>query len=132
MAKDDQIVVYPVIIKYEPDETDYPYLVTIHDLGDGMTEGKSISDAIAMAEDYIGTVSLDGELPKSNYDLPKTGKAEIATLVRVNVSQYQRRHDNRTVKKTITIPNYLNELGKENGINFSEVMTQALKEKLHA
>lgn len=132
MSKGDQIVVYPVVIKYEPDDTDYPYLVTIHDLNDGMTEAKSISDAMAMAEDYIGTASLDGQLPKSDYQLPKTGKDAIATLVRVNVSEYKRRHDNKVVKKTITIPNYLNELGKERGINFSEVMTRALKEKLHA
>ena len=129
MKTNDQIVVYPIIIKYEPDDTDYPYLVTIPDLDNGMTQGKSIADAIAMAEDYIGTTSLEESLPTSNYDLPQAKKDETVTLVRVNVSEYKRKHDNKVVKKTITIPNYLNELGKENGINFSEVMTNALRDK---
>ena len=130
MKGTDKIVVYPIIIKYEPDDSGYPYLVTIPDLDDGMTEGKTIDDAIAMAEDYIGTTSLEEEMPKSNYVLPKAGKDETVTLVRVNISEYKRKNDNKVIKKTITIPNYLNELGKENGINFSEVMTNALKEKL--
>ncbi|MCH3922982.1 type II toxin-antitoxin system HicB family antitoxin [Limosilactobacillus sp.] len=129
MKTTDQIVVYPIIIKYEPDDTDCPYLVTIPDLDNGMTQGKSIADAIAMAEDYIGTTSLEESLPTSNYALPQTKKNETVTLVRVNVSEYKRKHDNKVVKKTITIPNYLNELGKENGINFSEVMTNALRDK---
>lgn len=126
----DKIVVYPAIIKYEPDDTDYPYLVTIPDLDNGMTQGKSVEDAIAMAADYIGTSSLEEELPESNYALPKTGKNEIATLVRVNISEYKRKNDNKVIRKSLTIPNYLNELGQERGINFSEVLTNALKEKL--
>ena len=126
----DKIVVYPIIMKYEPDDTDYPYLVTIPDLDNGMTQGRSIADSIVMAEDYIGTTSLEEDLPKSNYKLPKTGDDETATLVRVNVSEYQRKHDNKVVRKSLTIPNYLNELGQERGINFSEVLTNALKAKV--
>ena len=131
MKKTDKIVVYPIIISYEPDgKTNYPYLVTIPDLDNGMTEGSSISDAIAMAEDYIGTTSLEEELPPSNYSLPKATKNETVTLVRVNISEYKRRNDNKVIRKSLTIPNYLNELGQEQGINFSEVLTDALRKKL--
>lgn len=129
MSKVDDIVVYPIIISYDPDSTDYPYLVTIPNI-DGMTQGKDIADAIAMAEDYIGTFSLNETLPPSNYNLPKANDNDTVTLVRVNISEYKRKNDNKVIKKTITIPNYLNELGKEHGINFSELMTNALKEKL--
>ena len=128
--KDDKIVVYPIIISYEPDDSGYPYLVTIPDLDNGMTEGKSIEDAIEMAADYIGTTSLEEELPDSNYKLPKAKNNDIVTLVRVNVSEYKRKNDNKVVRKSLTIPNYLNELGIEQGINFSEVLTDALKAKL--
>ena len=130
--KKDQIVVYPIIIRHDPDGTDDPYLVTIPDLKNGMTEGSSVGDAIKMGADYIGTASLVKQLPPSNYKLPKAKSDEIVTLVRVNISEYQRKHDHKVVKKTITIPNYLNELGKEQGINFFKVMTEALKEKLQA
>ena len=124
----DDIKVFPIIITKD-DSSDYPYFVEIPDI-DGMTEGKSIADAMEMAIDYIGTYSLEDKLPESNTKLPQAKDGATVTLVTVNVSEYKRKHDNKVIKKTITIPNYLNELGKENGINFSEVMTTALKEKL--
>lgn len=130
MRKDDVIVVYPIIIERTENETNNPYLVTIPDLNHGQTEGNSIINAIKMARDYIGTASLTGELPKSNSKLPDVDSGSIATLVDVNISEYRRKYDTRAVKKTITIPNYLNEIGKEQGINFSELMTKALKSKL--
>jgi len=37
-----------------------------------------------------------------------------------------------SLKKTLTIPNYLNEAGIEAGINFSQVLAESLKEKLEA
>lgn len=126
----DEIKVFPIIITEDEDGTDYPYLVDIPDI-DGMTEGKSIADAMEMAKDYIGTYSLEEKLPKSNTKLPEAKDGATVTLVAVNISEYKRKNDNKVIKKAITIPNYLNELGKENGINFSEVMTNALKEKLN-
>lgn len=125
----DEIRVFPIIITKDKGSNEYPYFVEIPDI-DGMTEGKSVADAMEMAKDYIGTFSLENKLPESNTKLPKAGEGAIVTLVTVNVSEYKRKNDNRVVKKTISIPNYLNELGKENKINFSEVMTTALKKKL--
>ena len=126
----DKIAIYPIIITKNSDEGEYPYYVEIPDL-DGETEGKTLTDAILMAQDYIGTYSLANALPPSNVDLPKVENPRaITNLVSVNISQYKRKHDHKAVKKTLTIPNYLNELGKERGINFSEVLTEALKEKL--
>lgn len=126
----DEIKVFPIIITKDENNIDYPYFAEIPDI-DGMTEGKSIADTMEMAKDYIGTYSLEDKLPESNTKLPETIDGVIVTLVTVNISEYKRKYDNKVIKKTITIPNYLNELGKENGINFSEVMTNALKEKLN-
>lgn len=92
MNKEDQIVTYPVIISYEPDGAAYPYLVRIPDLDNGMTQGKSVSDAIAMAEDFIGTTNLTGDLPVSNCVLPKVEAGETVTLVKVNVLEYRRQN----------------------------------------
>lgn len=125
----DEIRVFPIIITKDKRSNEYPYFVEIPDI-DGMTEGRSVADAMEMAKDYIGTFSLENKLPESNTKLPKAGEGAIVTLVTVNVSEYKRKNDNRVVKKTISIPNYLNELGKENNINFTEVMTAALKKKL--
>ena len=38
--------------------------------------------------------------------------------------------DNRSVKKTLTIPWYLNELAEQKKINFSQLLQVALKERL--
>ncbi|MBP2058967.1 hypothetical protein J2Z60_002168 [Lactobacillus colini] len=83
-----------------------------------------------MGKDLIGTMSLVEKLPANNTKIPKVGANSIATLVDVNISKYQRMNDDRTVKKTLTIPNYLNEEAKEAGINFSAILTDALKQKL--
>lgn len=126
------VVVYPIVISYDPKEVEYPYFVEIPAVN-GFTEGTSLEDAIKMAEDYIGSLSLSGKpMPKSVYTLPKADNGDTVTLVRVDLANYKREHDNKLVKKTLTIPNYLNELGQEEGINFSAVLTAALKEKLNA
>ncbi|WP_125767306.1 type II toxin-antitoxin system HicB family antitoxin [Lapidilactobacillus wuchangensis] len=128
MKTKDKIVVYAVILTKDNDEN-YPYTVSIPAL-DGLTEGKSVADALEMAEDYIGTFSLESDLPADDDSLPAVNTNQSASFVRVNVSDYQRRHDNSVIKKTLTIPNYLNELGNKQGINFSATLTEALKEKL--
>lgn len=127
----DEIKVFPIIITKDEDNSDYPCFVEIPDI-DGMTEGKSIADAMEMAKDYIGTYSLEDKLPESNTNLPQAKDGATVTLVIVNVSEYKRKNDNKVVRKSLTIPNYLNELGIEKGVNFSEILTNALKAKLGA
>lgn len=90
---EDKIVTYPVVIRYAPDGGDYSYLVTIPDLNNGQIEGKNLEDALTMAKDYIGTTSLEEELPPANFTLPRAKEGETVTLVRVNVSEYRRRVD---------------------------------------
>lgn len=129
MSSQDQIVVYPIIIENIPDETNYPYLVTIPDLDNGMTEGKSIEDSIAMAEDFIGTASLTEDMPKSNYQLPKVKGKAIATLVRVNVSEYRRNHNGQFITQTVAIPDFLDGYVEEDGMTLSGFLIEAIKEK---
>lgn len=126
-------VIYPVIITKDEAEATETYLVKIPDL-DGLTQGSSIANSIDMARDYIGLTIMDREddhedIPESNTVLPKTDKG-IATLVDVDIDTYRKKHDSKIVKKTLTIPNYLNELGKEQNVNLSELLTNALKQKV--
>jgi len=127
-------VVYPIVVTKTTDKK-IPYLVNIPDLN-GMTQGKSVADAIQMARDYIGLNIMDRQdnhdlIPESNFQQPASKSNDIVTLVDVDIDNYRRKNDLKTIKKTLTIPNYLNELGKEQHINFSELLTTALKEKLH-
>ncbi|MCT3401239.1 type II toxin-antitoxin system HicB family antitoxin [Lactobacillus helveticus] len=126
--KKDKIVVFPIIIK-PTNDSKIKYTVNVPDL-DRDTQGKTIAEAIDMGKDLIGTMSLVEDLPKSNVKIPKTKNDEIATLVTVNISEYKRKNDERVVKKTLTIPNYLNEEGKAAGLNFSAILSDGIKAKL--
>lgn len=52
------------------------------------------------------------------------------TLVDVDFAAYRRANDMRTVRKNVTLPNYLNELAIQAGINFSQVLQEGLKQRL--
>ncbi|WP_125769487.1 type II toxin-antitoxin system HicB family antitoxin [Companilactobacillus furfuricola] len=127
-------VIYPIIITKTTDSK-IPYFVSIPDL-DGATQGTSVDNAIEMARDYIGLKVMDLQdenktVPDSVYSLPTAQKNDIVTLVDVDITTYRKKHDNKAIKKTLTIPNYLNELGNEQNINFSETLTNALKKQLN-
>ena len=126
-------LVYPIIIT-KTDDKKVPYLIKIPALN-GLTQGTTIENSIQMARDYIGLNILDRQddqepIPESVYQLPVTQSSEITTLIDVDIDEYRRKNDLKVVKKTLTIPNYLNKLGQDNHINFSELLTNALKEKL--
>ncbi|GAD16131.1 HicB family protein [Lentilactobacillus otakiensis] len=130
----DTKIVYPIIITKDPKDKEVPYLVKIPALN-GYTQGTSIENSIEMGRDFIGLKVMDlmddgDPVPESVYDLPKTEPDELATLVDVNVSAYRRQHDSHPVKKTVNIPNYLNEKGIESNLNFSQLLTKALEKKL--
>ena len=46
-----------------------------------------------------------------------------------NIADYVKKVDTKTVKKTLTIPSYLNEMGKARGVNFSQVLQDALRQE---
>lgn len=134
MAK-DSIVIYPIIIT-PTNSDDCRYFVEIPVIN-GYTEGNTIEEALEMARSYIGEMAIDAQdtgetLPPSNETLPTvTDPNALVTLIDVNVDDYIRKHDNRLVKKTLTIPNRLNELAKEQNINFSRVLVDALQQQLN-
>ena len=59
--------------------------------------------------------------------------AEDGTLVIVefNMLEYQKKHNSRAVKKTLSIPEWLNEEATAMGVNFSQVLQEALMSKLN-
>lgn len=61
----------------------------------------------------------------------KTGKDEFVSLVACDTLEYRKYYDNKAVKKTPTIPAWLNTTAEREGINFSAVLQAALKSALH-
>ena len=134
-------VVYPVILT----ETDTNILIEVPDLGilsEANEEGKpkgTFADAIAMARDAIGLTCISAEdegksikepSKLSEIDITKDSFdgeiSKIITLVDVDLVVYRRRVDNKTVRRNVTLPNWLNLEAEKAHINVSKVLQEAL------
>ena len=101
------------------------------------TQGADVAEAIEMARDAIGIVGIDMEddgeaIPEpSEVSAIKADSASgIVTLVDVDFKEYRRKNDLRAVKKNCTIPSWLNAEAERAGVNFSAILTAALKSEL--
>ena len=123
--------VYPVIFE-EAEEGGYN--VTVPDIPGTFTCGDDMADAIYMAEDVIAMMLADYEDEKKTIPVPS--KIEdiktdgIVSLVVADTDEWRKLVDNRAVKKTLSIPSWLNAKAEKAGINFSQVLQEALCSKL--
>lgn len=131
--------VYPVIFT----QTKTAVLVEIPDM-EILTEGTDLENAIEMARDAIGlkgiTIQDEGiELPSASrledIDIHKGTFAEegkgIVSLVDIDFNVYRRKMDNKTVRRNVTLPNWLNQEAEAANINVSKVLQDALMQKLN-
>lgn len=113
------------------------YSVRFPDLDSCYTQGDSLQDAYEMASDVLCLTlyNLEEEKaaipPASETSAIKTEKDEFVSLVTCDTLEYRQYYDNRAVKKTLTIPAWLNTMSEREGINFSAVLQAALKNELH-
>lgn len=126
-------VMYPAIFSSDGKEG---YTVSFPDLLGCVTQGDTLAEAVEMAEDALGiylySLSEDNEeFPKATNPLSiKCEAEEFIDLVKWDEEEYLKRTDNRSVKKTLTIPSWLNHKAEERKINFSQVLQRALKQEL--
>ena len=123
---------YPVILM--PDKVGYIVYVPDFNIN---TEGDTLTEAIELARDAIGIIGIDMEdndeslpSPTAISKVKTDSTADIVTLVDVDFAEYRRKNDMRTVKKNCTIPSWLNFEAEKAGVNFSAILTAALKSEL--
>lgn len=123
---------YPAIFAKE--ETGYS--VSFPDIDGCFTCGNTLPEAVEMAEDALCLMLYDHEedgepIPDaSDIKAIQAQTSEIVSLVCCDTVEYRKLYDSRAVKKTLTIPNWLNTLADRAGVNFSTVLQDALKAKL--
>ncbi|NLX90875.1 MAG: HicB family protein [Firmicutes bacterium] len=114
------------------------YTVTFPDLPGCVTEGDTLTEAVDMAIDAAAGWLLDEvenkrPIPKSS-DIKSVVADEyedgFVSLISVDLDEYARKHSNKAVKKTLTIPAWLNTLAEKNNINFSQILQEGLKKHL--
>ena len=112
------------------------YSAAAPDLPGCVTCGKDLRDALEMAQDAISMWLCDAEdcnekiPPPSNIQDLNCDSPSFISLVMVDTVEYRAANDNRTVKKTLSVPNWLNKKAEKAGINFSKALQDALKERL--
>ena len=73
----------------------------------------------------------DGEaIPAADLDHIKAGKNEMVVPVTVWMTPFRDEMENRAVKKTLTIPAWLNDAAEKRRVNYSQVLQSALKDYL--
>ena len=118
---------YPAI--FHPEEMGYS--VFIPDIHGCSTQGDTMDEAVEMAKDAIGLMLEGcGEAPQASKpsDLPLEGE-DFVVIISYNPAEYTRKN-NRAVKKTLSLPAWLNEAAEAAHLNFSGVLQEALKAKL--
>ncbi|MBQ8956682.1 MAG: type II toxin-antitoxin system HicB family antitoxin [Lachnospiraceae bacterium] len=112
------------------------YSVSFPDLPGCFTEGDDLAEAISMAQEaacgwIFGEIERGKEIPTAT---PRNQVGDVKdgfiNMMLLDMDGYRQKRGNKSVKKTLTIPEWLNTKAMEADINFSQVLQEALKEKL--
>lgn len=108
------------------------YTVVVPDLPGCVSEGNSLADAILMGTDAASGWVLD-ELEDGN-SIPTASKQEdiipelggFVNLLALDMDRYSEKYSSKAIRKNCTIPAWLNTYAEGRGINFSQVLQDAL------
>ena len=121
---DGKLTVFPAIFTYDGKY----YNVDFIDLIGCSTFGNSIQEAYKMAQEAMG-LFLDNLI---NFPKPTLKISEIKLKEnQFDMEDYRKKFNNKSIKKTLTIPAWLNYLAEKENINFSQILQEAIKEKLN-
>ncbi|MDR0853213.1 MAG: type II toxin-antitoxin system HicB family antitoxin [Clostridiales Family XIII bacterium] len=144
--------IYPVIIT-ETKDPKFTYLVYVPDF-DVLTQGENLEDAIFMAEDVISLVGVDYQDDGKELPVPSKPKdidieavspwhdedivsnpddivSEVIVFVSVDFDEYRKMLDNRSVRRNVSLPAWLNRAAETAGVNVSAILQSALKAHLN-
>ncbi|GED19045.1 type II toxin-antitoxin system HicB family antitoxin [Kurthia gibsonii] len=123
---------FPAIFDYDEDGIS----VSFPDLPGIFTCGKDEEEAYDYAKEALGLhlfgMEIDGDIIPSPSKINQLDLDSDKAVVIVNIFMplVRDRVQRATLKKTLTIPKWINDLAEENHINFSQVLQEALKERL--
>lgn len=112
------------------------FRISFPDIPECLTQGDDMTQAYEMAVDALGLALTCRE--KEHQPLPSASDLTVITpepdsflvIVEFDMLAYKKRTNSRAVKKTLSIPQWLNEAAMEQGLNFSQILQEALISKL--
>ncbi len=124
-------LIYPCVVRKEDDI----YYANFPDFNACFTDAESIDELFANTKEVLNGVIFT--MLKNKMDLPadveniKLEEGEFLILVESPVGAIKDRINNMAVKKTLTLPAWMNEMAMEHDINFSQVLQEGLKRELN-
>jgi predicted RNase H-like HicB family nuclease len=126
--------VYPAVFTKEESGL---FSIDFPDVKNCFTGGQDIDDGYKMAEDVLCFTLYEMEregkaLPQSTDPLNMAvSENSFIALIGCDTEAYRRTEKSRSVKKTLTIPEWLDEMAVNANLNFSRVLQEGLKKELH-
>lgn len=114
------------------------FWITFPDLPECMTQGDNMQEAYEMAVDALGLALTSREQEGEEISVASElnqivlSKDEYCVVIEFDMLAYKKRTNSKAVKKTLSIPEWLNEEATALGINFSQVLQEALVKKINA
>ena len=111
------------------------FWVSFPDIPECLTQGTDMSQAYEMAVDALG-LALEDRMKENNVPVPTSidflviAENSYPVIIEFDLLEYKKKHSSRAVKKTLTIPEWLNDEAIKKNINFSAVLQEALKAQL--
>lgn len=128
----DMKYAYPAIFTKEGSA----YSVIFPDL-EIATSGESITEAMSMAEDALCLTLYDMEqrkveIPKAtDFEEVKHEDGSFVNYITCDTLAYRMKYDSRAVRKTVSLPAWLNDIADRQNISCSAVLREALKKELN-
>ena len=129
----NRLVFYPAIF-HKAEEGGF--WISFTDLPECLTEGNDMTQAYEMAVNALGLALTSREIENEPIPEPSAPsdiiveKDSFLVVVEFDILAYKKRTSPRAVKKTLSIPEWLNEEATAIGVNFSQVLQEALMQKL--
>ena len=121
--------VYPALFVVEEDGI----IVTFPDLDDTFTDGATMQEAFENAEDVLNLMLWNHEEEKEEIPPPSlpeqitVPQGATLAMIKADTLAYRKIHDTKTIRRSITIPSWLDTLARERNINFSQLMQNAIR-----
>lgn len=110
--------------------------ISFPDLPGCLSYADTTREAIKNAEEVLGLVLYDMEQENEKIPTPtllenvKCKSNQKSLLINVWMPLVRNELDEQSVKKTLTIPQWLNKLAEKENVNFSKILQSALKDYL--
>ncbi len=128
-------ITYPALFH----EEDGKYWVEFPDLEGCLTNGDTVEESYKNAKEALGFyLDKEGDVyeriinkPSEVKDIVNANPGVLVMLVEYDSLEYAKKYKTKAVKKTLSIPEWLNDLAVKQNVNFSNVLQDALIKKLN-